>query len=338
MINIVNILNANQTTTIPTRNARYIQMAGKVKISNEVINRRNFYNLTRIFSIINNADIIHTHHTFSSIVVSLCFIFSKRIRSRVRFVHTVHRNFLSFSYFDRAVYLFLIYPFRNSLIANSTTTKLSLKNFLSVSKYNDVTVIPNGVDLSKVRDKIINSSDNIRIISIGRMVKIKDQRTVIRAVKYLSDKNYNVNLDFCGDGVLRDELEKMVKAYKITSNVKFHGMISENEIFNILSKSDFSIISSINEGFGVATIESMASKALVLASNIDINFEIIQDNDLLFKIGDYKKLANLIIYYSDNHNLYNLKINQLHRRSRLYESSITGSYHLSFYLKIFRQI
>ena len=128
----------------------------------------------------------------------------------------------------------------------------------------------------------------------------------------------------------------MVRDSKLESQVNFLGMISENEVYRFLGEANFSIISSINEGFGVATVESMASKTLVIATDIDINFEITNDKDILFEIGNYKELASLIILYSEDTNLYDSKVNKLHDRSRLYDSVIVGKNHARFYAEIFK--
>ena len=111
-------------------------------------------------------------------------------------------------------------------------------------------------------------------------------------------------------------------------------MISESEIYNFLSEANFSIISSINEGFGVATVESMSSETLVIATDIDINHEIINDKDILFDVGNYRQLADLIIYYSENTNAYDLKVKRLKSRSKLFDSTIVGKNHARFYAKI----
>ena len=88
---IVNILNRNEVTTIPVRNAKYIEEFSNLTIENKIINKKNFFSFRRNYEIFKEAKIIHTHHTFSSLIASifyLVFILSKKKRY---FIHTVHR-------------------------------------------------------------------------------------------------------------------------------------------------------------------------------------------------------------------------------------------------------
>ena len=184
MLKIVNILNVNAITTIPVQIASYIATHDSIHIQNEVLNYRVFFKrFFAIARIINGSDVAHSHHTFSSVVLSLFFIYSKALRRDTKFVHTIHRNFSSFSFISKIIYVLLIFPFRDSLIVNSNATKSSLLNALSKSKYSTIKTIPNGVDFSVIPSRSYKHTDLIKIINIARMVRIKDQATIIKAVK-----------------------------------------------------------------------------------------------------------------------------------------------------------
>ncbi len=333
---IVNILNRNEVTTIPVRNAKYIEEFSNVTIENKIINKKNFFSFRRNYEIFKEAKIIHTHHTFSSLIASifyLVFILSKKKRY---FVHTVHRNFESFSGFMKFVYIFLIFPFRDYIIANSYTTKLSLEKHMTASAFLNIEVITNGVDLNYFTDISRESIefDTINMVNVGRMVKIKNQSLLIHTLKELRDRNYDATLDFCGQGEEYKSLLELVVDNKLENYVKFHGMIPEHEVYKILKRSNFSIIPSFNEGFGVATIESMASGTITLGSNIAINNEIIQDKELLFSPFDHKQLTKLIIKFYSDKNLYFTKVDYLINRVQKYTAKNTAKNHFSFYKKL----
>ena len=115
-------------------------------------------------------------------------------------------------------------------------------------------------------------------------------------------------------------------------------MIPEHEVYKILKRSNFSIIPSFNEGFGVATIESMASGTITLGSNIAINNEIIQDKELLFSPFDHKQLTKLIIKFYSDKNLYSTKVDYLINRVQKYSAKNTAKNHFSFYKKLIGKI
>ncbi len=337
MKKIVNILNAKKVTTIPIRNVRYIKQFSDINIKNLVINKKNFYLITKFLKIIKNVEIIHTHHTFSSLITSFFYIIFLFKKDKKYFVHTVHRNFSSFSIFNRALYLIFIFPFRDKLIANSFTTKKSLEAFMPKYLHSNITVITNGVDLSffENSNKKAKNLNKIKILSIGRMVKIKNQKILINTLKDLVDKKYDVTIDFCGDGQEFNSLVRLVKDYDIEKYVNFHGMVSEEKVYKLLDECNFSVITSFNEGFGVATIESMASGALTLGSNIDINKEIIKDEELLFNPYDHQQLSEKILKFFNNKKLYQLKVDFLLNSVEKYSSENTAKAHDLFYKNIY---
>ena len=340
MKGIVNIINRNAVTTIPVRNAKYIEEFEGVKIENKTLNKANFLSFRRNYKIFKEAEVIHTHHTFSSLIASMFYTFFIFTKNKRYFVHTLHRNFDSFSYFMRLVYIFLIFPFRDKIIANSITTKLSLKKYITNSAFLNTEVITNGVKLNFFSEISSHNKNlqKIKIVNVGRMVKIKNQKMLIHTLKELRDRNYDATIDFCGDGEEHNAILDLVVKYKLENFVKFHGMVSEQKVYEILKRSNFAVTPSFNEGFGVATIESMASGIITLGSNIAIHKEILQDKELLFSPYDPKELSELIIKFYSHKNLYHSKIDYLLKRVQQYSAKNTANAHLLFYKKLNKKI
>ena len=142
-------------------------------------------------------------------------------------------------------------------------------------------------------------------------------------------------MEFCGDGLLANELRDLASKYNLNSVIKFHGMVERNEVFRYLSESHFSVMSSLNEGFGVATIESMAAGTLVLATDIPIHREIINDNDLLFPVGDADALANKLIYFFSNPDITTIKLNSCTARSRDFDFNYVSNMYVNYYSNLF---
>ena len=208
-------------------------------------------------------------------------------------------------------------------------------NVLSKNKLSSIKVIPNGVDFSVIPSRSHAHSELMKIVNVARMVKIKDQATIIRAVKKIYDNGINVSLDFCGDGVLEDDLRNLVSNYNLNSVINFHGIVERKEVYRYLTGSDFSVVSSFNEGFGVATIESMAAGSLVLATDIPIHKEIINDYDLLFPVGDADALANKLIYFYMNPDKIGAKLNSCISRSRFFDINNVAKMYVNYYQNLF---
>jgi len=134
------------------------------------------------------------------------------------------------------------------------------------------------------------------------MVPIKNQFLILEAISRLKEKGHNVELEFCGDGPLENKLKSYVDESNLASYVRFNGLLPRDEVFRKLRKADIAITASFNEGFGVATIEAMCAHLLVLASDIDVHNEIVNNKDLLFSPTSSEQLAEKISYFMGHKN------------------------------------
>jgi len=112
---------------------------------------------------------------------------------------------------------------------------------------------------------------------IARLDKIKGHIYILEALKKL--KNERVKLPefiFVGDGFERENLENFVRENNL-SNVKFVG-----ETLNIgqyLKQMDVFVFPSLSEGLGIAILEALAAKKLIIASNVGGIKELIKDKE-----------------------------------------------------------
>jgi len=107
--------------------------------------------------------------------------------------------------------------------------------------------------------------------------EIKGHIYILKVLKKL--KNEGVKLPkfiFVGDGPERENLEYFAKENNLL-NVKFVG-----EVLNVgqyLKQIDVFVFPSLSEGLGIAIIEALVAKKLVIASNIGGIKELIKHNE-----------------------------------------------------------
>ena len=81
--------------------------------------------------------------------------------------------------------------------------------------------------------------------------------------------------------------------------------------FNLIKSADLFVLTSIYEGLPNVLLEAQVLKKFIISSNCPTGpREILLDGKagFLFKVGDYKKLSNLIIQYSKNKKKLSKKI------------------------------
>jgi glycosyltransferase involved in cell wall biosynthesis len=161
---------------------------------------------------------------------------------------------------------------------------------------------------SKIKNKIKFDKKKLNIINVGRYTDQKDQLTLLKAVNRIKDK-IKFNLLIVGRGIERKKLLKYIAENNLSKQVQLINF--QSNPFNLINSSDIFILSSLYEGLPNVLLESQVLKKFIISSNCPTGPREILLNGkagFLFNVGDYKKLSNLILYYSKNKKLLSKKI------------------------------
>lgn len=101
------------------------------------------------------------------------------------------------------------------------------------------------------------------VMSIGRLIPIKDYPTAFAAIK--KARNHVRKYSILGEGPSREELETLAKDMGIADLVEFAGF--NPNPYRPLAAADIFLCTSINEGFGMNIIEAMACGVPVVSTN-----------------------------------------------------------------------
>lgn len=131
-----------------------------------------------------------------------------------------------------------------------------------------ITIIPNGIDLSKYSWKEHRvRRDKPQLLFVGRLEKRKGVKHLLQAFQLLQQDFPNAKLTIAGDGPDREKLELLSDDLKL-KNVEFLGFISEDLKLQLLSEADlFCSPALFGESFGIVLLESMASGTVCVAGN-----------------------------------------------------------------------
>ena len=129
------------------------------------------------------------------------------------------------------------------------------------------------------------------ILAIGRMKKVKDFSTLLRAFARLLDRR-PARLIVLGEGRLRPSLLSLARELGIAEQVDFPGF-QENP-YAFLAKADLFVLSSRHEALPTVLIEAMACGCPVVSTDCPYGpREILEDGRLgpLVPVGDPEALA-----------------------------------------------
>lgn len=333
---ILNIYNNVTNTSIPYELEKYMEVNHKSDcFSNVSVGNAQelLFNFIYLYRLINEHDVIHTHHTFSSIVISLYRIFF--LNRKKMFICTVHRNYRSAGLKTFLIFTLFVLPFRDIIICNSYSTKASLPRFIHRFFSNKIKVIYNGINLSKTTAFVNTPKHRVNLISVGRLVADKDQITLINMCDYLYKKNIDFHLYICGGGPLENMLTNEITRRGLCDSITLTGNLSRFDVYKKLTEASIYISCSKTEGFGNSTIEAMSSGCLVVVSDIPVHREIIKNRDFLFTTGNYIDLANKIIKLKSSEFMFNNEANACIARSQIYSINKTANAYYSVYREFF---
>ena len=169
----------------------------------------------------------------------------------------------------------------------------------------EILTVNNGVDVSKYElsvpsrelDKLAPKSRKLIMVAGFRWEK--DQDTIIRALPRLPEQ---FHLFLVGDGVRREELNKLAIDKGVARRVHFLGVRSD--VPELLHAADYVIMSSHFEGLSLSSVEGMSVGKPFIASDVDGLREVVKGAGILFPHEDEKALAQNILDLENDHNSY----------------------------------
>jgi glycosyltransferase involved in cell wall biosynthesis len=168
----------------------------------------------------------------------------------------------------------LVYKNSNQIVSLSEGVKENLVKRYKI-KPDHIQVIYNPVDLMSIHQKIeqgemapehealFEIEDKV-IITAGRLVEQKDQRTLLYAFAKVNHQQSS-RLIILGEGPLKDELIQQAIDLNIQDRVHFIGFQSNPYIY--FEKADLFVLSSLHEGFSHVIAEALATGTPVVSTN-----------------------------------------------------------------------
>jgi glycosyltransferase involved in cell wall biosynthesis len=154
----------------------------------------------------------------------------------------------------------------------------------------------------------INSDGNseIRLLWSGRFIKYKKPEYAIRVANDINKEGISFHLDMVGAGELEEKLKDMVKKYKLTERVTFHGFQPPAKVRSFMEKADiFLFTSNYEEGWGVVLNESMNSGCAVVAGHGIGAVPYLMthgENGLVYRTGFYREFRDYVLRLCEDDN------------------------------------
>ncbi len=171
----------------------------------------------------------------------------------------------------------------------------------------EITIIPNGIDLKKYRPMRTKKPAQKTILYVGRLERRKGVNLLIDAFARLGDQE--CRLLIAGNGPDREKLETQARSRNLT-NVEFLGFVAEAEKIRLLREATVFCSPAIyGESFGIVLLEAMACGTPTVAANNPGYVSVMQGRGLISLVNpeDTEQFARrlaLMLYDEDVANLW----------------------------------
>lgn len=214
--------------------------------------------------------------------------------------------------FFRLLLMKIAYKKAHSVIANSLDTKKDLIKY-KITTQNKIHIISNPIKVSSMKlDNIDIIKKNINkkfvIVACGSLTYQKNFQLLIHAFHLFQKKISNSYLLILGDGPMKNDLNNLIKKYKMENKVKCLGLIKNP--YSIFKISNMFVLSSRYEGFGNVIVEAMHSGIQIVCTNCPGGPKEILNNGrygYLAKNENVKSLYNNMIKSYYNPKKYDVK-------------------------------
>lgn len=225
-----------------------------------------------------------------------------------------------------------IYPKYHHIITIAEEVDSNLKKHLNLPE-SRFTLIRNGIDINGIQQARPYSSKELNIpigskllMQVSSFTPQKDHATLINALPQLAK---NVMLLLVGDGPTRAACEQLVTDLKLRDRVHFLGL--RTDVPRLMKSVDIMLLSTHYEGLSLASMEAMASGKPLVAAAAPGVVPVVQKAGLLFPVGDYKSLGQIIAELIASEKLYNQTVANCLERAAQFDMETMIDQHLELY-------
>jgi len=239
-------------------------------------------------------DVIHVH--FAVPAGALAWALSKL--TGIPYVMTVHLGDVPGGVPEKTASWFkwvlpFTYPIwrdaKQVIAVSEFTYQLALKHYPR-----DIGVIPNGVDLARLRPAGIRVQEPPRIVFAGRLMKQKNPLQIVRTLAEL--KHLSWNCVMLGDGPLMPDVRQEIERHGLQDRFTLPGWVTPEEVLTWFDKSDILFMPSVSEGLPVVGVQALAKGLAFVVSKIGGFMDIVDDgeNGYLVELDNLPGFSNAL--------------------------------------------
>lgn len=195
-------------------------------------------------------------------------------------------------------------------------------------------VILNGFSVEKIQDYTEKIPGTV--LQAGHLTKQKRVNVTIDAFRLLKSRHPETALAILGQGEERAALEQQCADYGLTDSVRFTGQVSNGQTLEEMGRSQFFVMPSVNEGFGIVYLEAMASGCVTIGTRGEGIADLIRDgeNGFLVSPDDPGAIVTVMEYCMEHPR----QMEKIVREGKRDARCLTWEYNATQYENLFYQL
>lgn len=162
----------------------------------------------------------------------------------------------------------LFYQNCDAIVVPSIKMEKSLKDY---GKFNNIVVLPTGIDLEEAKAKTNFSprehykiGNSPLLLFVGRLGKEKNIQLIIKSMPKIIEKSPNAKLLIVGDGPYAEDLRELTNKLNLSEHIVFTGMMNRADTFACFKTADIFCFASTTDTQGLVLNEAaIESKPIV---------------------------------------------------------------------------
>jgi glycosyltransferase involved in cell wall biosynthesis len=166
--------------------------------------------------------------------------------------------------------------------------------------------LPLGVDLDRwpLRQPRARGRDEPpRLVHIASLNRVKDQGTLLRALRVLADREYDFCIDIVGEDILDGEIQALAEDLDLGQRVQFHGYLVHDRLRPVIEAAHVAVISSRHEAGPITLLEAAVAGVPTVGTAVGHIAEWSPDAALAVPCQDPVALADAIQSLLDDEDL-----------------------------------
>jgi glycosyltransferase involved in cell wall biosynthesis len=143
------------------------------------------------------------------------------------------------------------------------------------------------------------SGREVRLLQVAGLNPVKDQSTLMKAMRRVLDVRPDISLDLIGVDTLGGEMQRLAASLGISEGVRFHGPLPVDALLPFYRRADVYVQSSLHESMGAAVLEASAAGVPVVGTAVGLVAEMSPHSALAVPTRDADALARAILSLCD---------------------------------------